>query len=128
MEARELAVGNYYTSTKFQKPVICEMADMWEIYERAEGATPGESEVDSVFEPIRFTEQWLKDLGGLKKQSGYYSFDEQSELPNFRFFYYKGNVHCSLGDDNNGVTFRVIKYVHELQNLWYSLTGKELKK
>ncbi len=68
------------------------------------------------FEPIKLTEEWLIKFGALRKEDGMYYIDE------FEF---------SIGADHvkvfYGKRFLVDKeYVHSLQNLYHSLTGKEL--
>jgi hypothetical protein len=73
---------------------------------------------DSIaFEPVKFTEEWLKKAG-YKKQNGYgYSNHNIYGLilkndTGFEFHYY-------------GIIIR-IDFVHELQNLYFALTGEEL--
>ena len=82
-------------------------------------------------EPIPLTEEWLIDLEFKKKVLGdnlgyYYTLDLNDEK------------HCDLsifsGDRNEFVEVALFpyedffryKYVHELQNLYYTLTGQEL--
>lgn len=75
-----------------------------------------ENDVD----PIQLTEEWLLKLGFKKDGRDW-------ELPNFRFHVnkpinYNGFVFC------NGYTVitEKIQYVHQLQNLYFALTGAEL--
>lgn len=70
--------------------------------------------------PIQLTEEWLLKLGFVKKLANY-------ELENFRFniskpFNYDGFLFC---EEYSVITDR-IKHVHQLQNLYFALTGAEL--
>jgi len=70
-------------------------------------------------EPIPLTEEWLVKLGFEKNETG---------------FYYKGRFtyHNEYGWKileqwvKNWVGVSELKYVHQLQNLYFSLTGEEL--
>ena len=71
-------------------------------------------------QPIPLTEEWLLNFGFKLNGINY-------ELPNFRFHInkplnYDGFVFC----DNYNVITEKIKYVHQLQNLYFALTGEEL--
>ena len=75
-----------------------------------------------VFKPIPLTEQRLIEFGFEKREDGDYNLFKQSE------------VDIVLKEDFSswtcdGINFSVnyIEYVHQLQNLYYSLTGNELK-
>lgn len=72
--------------------------------------------------PIPLTEQRLIEFGFEKREDGDYNLFKQSE------------VDIVLKEDFSswtcdGINFSVnyIEYVHQLQNLYYSLTGNELK-
>ena len=71
--------------------------------------------------PIPLTEEWLKKFGLFIEGSGYNNFN------NTEFCCYKLNSGRGYGlyfDDN--FTGIVIKYVHQLQNLYLDLTEEEL--
>lgn len=79
-------------------------------------------EVNCVFnevEPITINNEWLLNLGFIPK-GGYYNKDAFNiEVINeFEFIYF------SIIDSEFNFE---IKYVHQLQNIFYYLTGKELK-
>ena len=70
--------------------------------------------------PIPLTDEWLLKLGFKKNGRDW-------ELPNFRFHVnkpinYNGFVFC----DGYTVITEKIQYVHQLQNLYFALTGAEL--
>jgi hypothetical protein len=74
--------------------------------------------------PIPLTEQWLKDFG--------------FELNDNAFFYVKDGLHIQVSNFNIGWGRKwdrypsdmdiKIYYVHQLQNLYFALTGEELIK
>lgn len=113
MKVQELRIGDWYLSTKFQVPVICEMGDFYEIYARADGSA--EYTVDDIFEPIHLTEEWLLKFG-FRSNNGY-----------------PLKLLCGYIKIRNGVWFFKynkldieLQYVHQLQNLYFALTGNEL--
>lgn len=130
MKIQELRIGNWYLSTKFQIPVICEMGDMYEIYMRADGSA--DYTVDDIFQPIPLTEEWLKKFG----------FKQTDEGAGFVAFHFWTNL---IGEDRLYLRHYVmggfiwgfnhfeelgqpidIEYVHQLQNLYFALCGEEL--
>lgn len=70
------------------------------------------------FEPIKLTEKWLVNFGfSFDQHRGFYKEFNNSAL------YIEHNLRNVViaGDD-----IREIEYVHELQNLYYALSGKEI--
>jgi hypothetical protein len=66
--------------------------------------------------PIPLTEEWLLRFGFEKKYKNY-------EMGDFMFF--KGS--CSRISYKLSLIGINIKHVHQLQNLYFALTGEELK-
>ena len=146
MKTTELRIGNWYMSTKFQTPVICEMGDFYEIYARADGSS--EYNVDDIFQPIPLTEEWLVKFGfkyqdrDVSHVNGKierfwiikWSTDGDSygieidlipRLHSNGFFW----LNWDIGGGNNFVHLPhscKLEYVHQLQNLYFALTGEEL--
>lgn len=71
------------------------------------------------FYPIKLTEEWLIKLG--YKKDEFEIFSTQSKL----FIYPMENIN-SFKATWRGSSIREIKYVHQLQNLYHALIGKEL--
>ena len=68
-----------------------------------------------IFKPIKLTEDWLIRFGFIKDRTElalYYYNDFEIQLP--VYFKYKDSI------------LNKIKYAHQLQNLNFALTGKEL--
>ncbi len=123
MKTTELRIGNFisinFGNCDDGKIITVDGVSDCEVYNEEHGYSPC-----NEFKPIPLTEQWLLDFG-FKDEFGYYS---------------KGAFLISLADDASSffkdgrVYFnsRVIienqpKYVHQLQNLYFALTQKELK-
>jgi hypothetical protein len=75
------------------------------------------------FEPIPLTEEWLLKFG--------FEFHTNANCQNF--YYAKDAFICIRADEDfewfryyNGDFYHELKYVHQLQNLYFALTGEEL--
>ena len=109
MEAKELRIGNWvarFGKTHFQITCV------------EEGNFP-------TLEPIELTEGWLIKLGfGYWEDVGqWYSPDEDCTL---RLDHYTKGDEDKLGFFEDEYAVKV-KYVHQLQNLYFALTGEELE-
>lgn len=115
MEASELRIGNWILSlkvtSKFEPHQIGKAAYIDDIkYDKKE----------KYYKPISLTEEWLNKFGFEKRGI---SFDngvieiEITVLDNSFYFKFEGM---------KGMEIKVLKYVHQLQNLFHSLTGEEL--
>lgn len=117
MEANELRIGNYLTNF------------LGEVFE-ANGVTIANFYHNEFGkpEPIKLTEKWLLDFGFEVKNKRQNRFinDDDFELE------FQGDYvsYCVWGgEDAPHLTqfFGHCKYVHQLQNLYFALTQKELK-
>jgi hypothetical protein len=128
MKASELRIGNYFKHSLFE--------DYLEIQSISESGLCSAKEVNGGFEiehtnPIPLTEEWLLKFGF--KQCGYemLSWKHETLLPSFDL----GGINWADFDepDYQFLTYKVgdeilrIDYVHQLQNLYFALTGEELK-
>ena len=121
MKANELRIGNY-VKTKFSKQrgkpiqINAIKSNLKGVYYGED--MPGELEVWADIKwlkPIPLTEEWLLKFGFVKdKLTNYdwYKGDFEICLPSY-FKYKESHIHN-------------IKHVHQLQNLYHALTGKEL--
>jgi hypothetical protein len=102
---KELRIGNYVKI--HGKPTQMELSDF---------------NFDPLFiKPIPLTEEWLLKFGFDKNENGLFKLFNESEVP------------ILLNEDLNGWTCDGInfsingtQYVHQLQNLYFALTGEEL--
>ncbi|WP_185260330.1 hypothetical protein [Elizabethkingia anophelis] len=127
MNPAELRIGNYIEYNKCilpiigiasPKPVDGRFADKWVIELLCNGFI--NATLDQLI-PIPLTEEWLLKLGFI---------DEALECRNERIHktYRSGELILDerfiLMDIDTKVE---VKYIHQLQNLFYALTGEELK-
>lgn len=74
------------------------------------------------YEPIILTEEWLLKFGYGKKHDIYYKNNSLLRFIGNEVFYSRGEI-----DDAEFQEYITsVKYVHELQNLHFALTGNEL--
>ena len=82
-----------------------------------------ESKIDSKsfhFKPIPITEEWLLKFGFFKHNNAYVLEKPNENIMNFKFSIWSDFTY-------NSSEFPVeLKYVHQLQNLYFALTGNEL--
>ena len=109
IQANELRIGNFIEKKEITYSGLKTLTHAIEIKDLAHYES---------FEPILITEEWLLKFGFKK-------------CPSFKSLYYIGTfLNIILGSE---IVFEIndrpigeIKYVHQLQNLVYALTGQEL--
>lgn len=109
MEATELRIGNYIE--------FC-ASDSWSLHT----VVPKDLHVMHVFDndpsesyrPIPLTDEWLEKFG-FKNWGDKYTFGLKTV-----------NIHSRKRGFVLRKSFPIIKYVHQLQNLYFALTGEEL--
>jgi hypothetical protein len=124
MRAEELRIGNWieerFQSASVKKPIS--ERDMHDIIYGA----------PEFWHPIPLTEEWLKRFGFNHYScdgDGYWYLGEQLTdcggvgFVDYDFTIYKDSD-GSWGSET--ITMRNVKYVHQLQNLYFALTGEEL--
>lgn len=119
ISANELIIGNYLLSVKTGKSVIVDWLVIKHIQDGNRQCPP--YDMSLVYEPIKLTEELLLKCG--------FFYDCDSDT-------YKISD-CTLQIDLSdfeipeaivfGESLRYIKYLHQMQNLYYALCGKELE-
>jgi hypothetical protein len=115
MKASELRIGNYidYTTER-------EIVTMQTTYEYIRLIHNG----NKNFKPIKLTEDWLLKFGfkySLRLDD--FMFKDKNDIFEMQP-YKKGFLNSVLWCDNE--ILQELKYVHQLQNLYFALTGEEL--
>ncbi len=132
LEAKDLRIGNLVYGVAGNKKIVAEVTDLdnvnlteYPIWLASKDGD-GEDEYESI-EPIPLTEEWLLKLG--------FEYDEFSDEDNpFLDLRYNRFLFQSDKSVNYNTVYLTInktdikiKYVHELQNIFYCLTGNELE-
>ncbi len=125
MKATELRIGNYLElSTRGEDVVIVEeiLRDEFIIC----NVTSNEWMIQD-YKPILLTEQWLRDFG-----FGFRYFDELDNkvfgLGELKVIIKKTVIYFGIWNVLFTKFKKQIKYIHQVQNLYFALTGKELIK
>ena len=118
MKANELRIGNlvnYLIEDNFENP------SKWyqETYIDAEDLLILSKKGCDNYQPIPLTEEWLLNFGFDKALNGYWYKD----YINVKLF---DIIEIYLRGDDNNLANDTLKYVHQLQNLYFALTGEEL--
>ena len=117
MEANELRIGNYVNTIQGVKKVSTISVDGWSFH--------------SVSEPIELTQEYLLKIGFKKIIKMHNAY-----LKDYGSFYFELNetnknncFHLKLRNNDftdSFVGLGIFKYVHQLQNLYFAITAKEL--
>jgi len=119
IKANELRIGNLLNYDTSEGDVVVITTD----FGTMQWATVDPKGFNLVHSPIPLTEDWLVKLGFEKTMTWTYTIDLLGSL---KLVYYLGEKGWSLGFKNYS-DFSNLKYLHELQNLYFALTGKELE-
>ena len=114
MEAKELRIGNYVTHKH---------SLIWNPQVNIELLTEISDETND-FLPIPLTEEWFNKFGADKEVYEYDESDYYLVIRHDKFdIIYESDeiIYCCIG----GKVFD-LKYVHQMQNLYYSLSGEGL--
>ncbi len=114
MDAKELRIGNLVYAFKTFYPI---------------DSTDFESNKISTYKPIPLTEDWFWKAGFLKESTLVVDVGWLFDKPDFGSFYKEQDYWLPKPyyfGDSFGPNFK-LKYVHQLQNLYFALTGEELQ-
>ena len=119
MKANDLRIGNLVLAltgeTEYTEVVVKT------IFGYGINSYYGDAEyVYDEIKPIPLTEEWLLKFGFILNSNRYYLGDIVYEFINYTISLTADDPYCSHEVKNK------IKYVHQLQNLYYALTNQEL--
>lgn len=121
MNTRELKIGNYVTIAHESNSPIGVVKNVMEDEAWIKHSNKNHMVTDSLILPIRVTEQWLLNFGFEKTIEKHYDgcfwdFGDEfglTQSKNGLYWFYFGDV--------------PVQYVHQLQNLFFAMCGKELE-
>lgn len=120
MNAKELRIGNY-----FNEKHSSELIQVYELLR--DGTIVFDFECNGVWqaEPIKLNEYWLLKLGVEKHESFKHCFIKDKLL--FEYLFQDVNLTVRLRLNGfESIPICDVKYIHELQNIYFCLTGHEL--
>ena len=120
MKANELRIGNLVYLVDKEK--ICEILDGHEI---------DECDENPLVQPIPLTEEWLLKFGfdlydGFSNMRFINIVKHEYDSSTISFSHTEQLTRFSNGHPKGSTLIPHIKYVHQLQNLYFALTGEEL--
>ena len=122
----EIRIGNWYLSTKWQKPVKCELSDLAQLEFDCAGAELDTDIIEQMFQPISLTKEWLLKFGFIKKQYHYVLLLDNQIEENYWFeVHFKEEneeFYIKIGEGDEKTFIGYFKYVHQLQNLYSDLS------
>jgi hypothetical protein len=129
MDSKELRIGNYVWDGYSGVMIISQITYSTEsVYFRKTWLLPEGFARCQDIEPIPLTKERVEEFGFEGKINEisncgnfYLDYDAEYGRHGMSLWYQKG-AWCFSHTE----TFTVLKYVHQLQNLYYALTGKEL--
>ena len=122
INAKEIRIGNLVEYRITDK--LDERKEWWEVSEIDAADIHWLSKVDTKdedFRAIPITEELLEKLGFKQNK-----FDKVFEVENcqIEIYFFDNDIKCTVCVDS--VINKNIKHVHQLQNLYFALTGSEL--
>lgn len=133
MKAADFRLGNYLQATgrggiKIPKPIDSHLMQVMMALAPAEQIHGEKVFLNFTWQPIPLTKEWVVDRFGFQQQAGEFDncYDKGAISINCDGGYWFPIIYQSrdIGVDTIG---QEIKHVHQLQNLYFALTGEELE-
>ena len=123
IQIKELRIGNFISP--MGKSVT--KVEGFDIYNDMILSSDFAERKNDFFEPIPITEEWLlkfgfKDRSGTLKNEMSYGI----EIGKMEIAWYRQDNKTRFQTIENGFIMKYVTYVHELQNLYFALTGNDL--
>lgn len=124
MKVQDLRIGNIVKNPSWNKEINYIVLDDFELWNRF-------PEIFENIEPIEITEEWLLKFG-FEEHSVYQKvFYKPSTLPDKNLFWFSMIIGSNvilrdMREFHEMAILNEVLYVHQLQNLYFALTGEEL--
>lgn len=126
MKANELRLGNYIYRNGLMEVRVISKSGV-KVYDHVNKMFhPTYFSLDENIQPIQLTEEWLLKFGFIEDSYSYVMGVHQQIFSGLMKFNFNERLNCwefSIGSYND---LTRIQYVHQLQNLYFALTGEEL--
>jgi hypothetical protein len=130
LNEKELRPGNLYATLRNKEIVVVGIDTVNKFVTTIPSSNDtdivNKNENSIIFEdlfPIEITLPKITELGFLEDQSLSININSDNDV---RFIWDDNLKQVILVDGNSGIIGQEIKYVHQFQNIYYFLTGKEL--
>lgn len=125
IKANELRIGNYLTAGggPIMVDAICDYANPKFKLVSAKSETMGVELPFDAFDPIPLTPEILEKSGFTEDRIGRYCLERLTISKDSCWWY---SIDCTDYDGDTGTVLTEITQLHQLQNLYFSLTGEEL--
>ena len=119
MKASELRIGNYVNRDSSDYPQRIDGIKKYRFWMTCLSSSCDLSDSPKNIKPIPLNEEWLLKFGFTENTTSWTNWKKKNHCKEVRLIKSKKNV----------VTFNLnrINSVHQLQNLYFALTGEELK-
>lgn len=121
MKASELRIGNWIQSRGLTREFHA-----WQVTSEDIPLIEDNAYMEDQYRGIPLTEEWLNKFGFWRREG---SNVWQNATGNYRYCVHQtGMLHAFdvRSSDNGSYFINTPKYVHQLQNLYFALTGEEL--
>lgn len=121
LKAKDLRIGNYVIFNTNDKPFQITPAGLLELSQIEGKPNP------YFYDPVLLNVDWLMRFGGKPLENGYWiSVTNLKAELHFEVFNNTSEIVTTIKSQFSDLILDRIKYVHELQNLYFSLTKSEL--
>jgi len=127
MEAKNLRIGNWVRTVY---PTNKEPFQVWPISFKQMPTDKKHNLALDTWEGIPLTDGWLQKFGFVHKKDNCWHIKVDGFWCSFNLYKpekFDGYLVSWAYNDTESITLRDIRYVHELQNLFFALTGTELE-
>lgn len=137
MKANELRIGNWVEHPHLLNGKEVKYGQVVDIsdYDVIEGSTGViaikrfKMQSSNHFQPIPLTEEWLVKFGFEKDETNLKMFNKKSTTSLVEYYFILDGYNFGLYNELMQSEIHIdleVKYVHQLQNLYFALTGDEL--
>lgn len=135
IESTTLRQGNYVMDehgVKYGYAGLCVVTKIYDDTYDCAAYNPKDNTIytncKGITQPIPITEEWLINLGFTKQESHLFIFPQNTS---YRLWGFAWNVQQfsinTTGDGWDDVGALSVSHIHQLQNIFHALTGKELQ-
>ena len=121
MKENELRIGNLVSSNNITI-MVTGISNSYIISKDGYSGT----KIDNI-NPIKITDEFLLKFGFIEDEFCQNKFYKKHIESKVQLRSYKDCVFLDVNDEEYEISFGKIKYIHQLQNLYFALTNEELK-